>query len=246
LSGAGLLSKGVVIAEVALSFVLLMSDDPQLCRIAADQPRLRLSHLLTFQLNGGGQPDPQQRAAFQREVSRRLSALGGVKSVTASFPLPLTGGYSPIRWGLEPALADPSKFQAADFQFVLPGYFETMHTRLLEGRTLTESDNCNPDTPGNTARKLVIIDEMLANKAFPHQSTVGKRILERAANPEAEWAEVIGVVEHQREVPWLNPAVNKFISPTAFSGTASPTDGPFERRVIRPNTRMYCAQRSPN
>jgi predicted permease len=202
LGGVGLLRNGVVIAEVALSFVLLIGCGLMIRSFVELQrinPGFDSRHLLTFQLNGGRQPDPQQRAAFQREVSRRLSALGGVESVTASFPLPLTGGYSPIRWGLEPALADPSKFQAADFQFVLPGYFETMHTRLLEGRTFTESDNYNPHTPRSTARKLVIIDEMLAGKAFPHQSAVGKRILERAATPEAEWAEVVGVVEHQRE-----------------------------------------------
>lgn len=76
-----------------------------------------------------------------------------------------------------------------------------MHTRLLEGRTFTEDDNYNPHPRGDRegGRKLVIIDQMLAAKAFPHQSAVGKRILVRVATPEPEWAEIIGVVEHQRE-----------------------------------------------
>src|SRR5262249_25294258 len=150
-------------------------------------------HLLTFLLQGtGGRPQPDARAAFQREVRQRLNALGGVESVTAASPFPLAGGFSPIRWGLEPALADPSKFQAADLEIVLPGYFETMRTRLIEGRTFTEADNV-PD------RKLVIVDQLLASKAFPGQPAIGKRILQRTLTPQAEWAEIIGVVEHQRE-----------------------------------------------
>ena len=46
--------------------------------------------------------------------------------MTASFPFPLTGDFSPIRWGTAEAASDASKFQATDFQIVLPGYFEAM------------------------------------------------------------------------------------------------------------------------
>jgi putative ABC transport system permease protein len=63
---------------------------------------------------------------------------------------------------------------------------------LIAGRTFTDSDN----VPG---RNLAIIDQQLAEKAFPRQSAVGKRILIRIKTPEAEWVEVIGVVAHQRE-----------------------------------------------
>jgi putative ABC transport system permease protein len=52
---------------------------------------------------------------------------------------------------------------------------------------------------------VVIIDQSLASKAFPNQSAVGKRILERAVTSEAEWAEVIGVVGHQREESLATP-----------------------------------------
>ena len=40
------------------------------------------------------------------------------------------------RWGTEEALADPTKFQQAIVHVVLPGYFETMRTRVIEGRVL--------------------------------------------------------------------------------------------------------------
>src|SRR5262249_15347210 len=79
-----------------------------------------------------------------------------------------------------------------DFQIVRPGYFELMRTPLIEGRTFTEDDN-------KTGRNVVIIDDVLARKAFPSESAVGKRILVRIRTPEAEWVEVIGRVGHQRE-----------------------------------------------
>jgi len=148
--------------------------------------------LLTFQVLGDGGNTQDQRAAFTRQIEERLRAIPGVQGVTASYPLPLAGGFHPIRWGTGEALADASKFQAADDQTVLPGYFEVMRTPLLAGRTFTDAD----DAPG---RNVVLIDQLLAEKAFPHQSAVGKRILIRTRTPEPEWVEVIGVVAHQRE-----------------------------------------------
>jgi len=196
LSGGRLLRNSVVIAEVALSFVLLIGSGlmfRSFLELQRIQPGFDSHHLLTFLLLGGrAGTSADQRAAFQRDLKQGLAAIGGVQDVTAAFPIPLAGGFNPIRWGLEPALADPSKFQAADLQIVLPGYFEAMRVRLIDGRTFTEADNA-PN------RKVVIIDDLLAAKAFPNQSAVGKRILERANSPEAEWAEVIGVVGHQRE-----------------------------------------------
>ena len=214
--GAGrLLRNGVVIAEVALSFVLLIGSGlmfRSFLELQRINPGFDSHRLLTFLLiRGRGGREPEQRAAFQREIKQGLSQLGGVESVTAAIPFPLAGGFSPIRWGLEPALADPSKFQAADLQIVLPGYFEAMHVPLIEGRTFTEADNA-------PTKKVVIIDRSLASKAFPNQSAVGKRILERAITPEAEWAEVIGVVGHQREESLATPGREQIYLVDGFFG----------------------------
>jgi predicted permease len=196
LGGVGLLRNFVVVAEVALSFVLLIGSGlmfRSFLELQHIDPGFNPHGLLTFLLLGGrGGQKPEERAARQREILTRLHELPGVQSVTSSFPLPLAGGFSPIRWGLEPALTDPSKFQAVDFQIVLPGYFEVLHTPLIAGRTFTDADNA-PD------RKGVVIDQMLAGKAFPGQSAVGKRLLIRIRTPEPEWVEVIGVVAHQRD-----------------------------------------------
>jgi len=196
LGSGSLMRNGVVTAEVALSFVLLVGSGLmfrsflQLQRI---DPGFDAHNLLTFVLNGNnGAATPEARTAFVRQFADRLRSIPGVQSVTGSVPFPLAGGFSPIRWGKEEALSDPSKFQATDFQIVVPGYFETMRTPLLAGRTFTETDNA-PD------RRLIIIDDFLAKKAFPGESAVGKRMLIRVKTPEPEWMEIIGVVGHVRQ-----------------------------------------------
>jgi predicted permease len=201
LGGGG--SRNIVaVAEVALSFVLLIGSGLMVRSFVALQhidPGFDSRNLLTFGLLGGrGGPQPQQRAARVREIQSRLSALGGVKSVTASTPFPLTGGFSPIRWGLENALADPSKYQAVDWQVVLPGYFETLRTPLIAGRVFTDADNA-PD------RGIAIVDQFLAAKAFPKESAIGKRILIRIRSAEPEWVEIVGVVGHQRQMSLAEP-----------------------------------------
>ena len=193
--GGGGLRNLVVVGEIALSFVLLIGSGLML-RSFIELQRIDLGfdpqHLLTLQLLGGrAGAKPQELAARIREIQERLQNAGGVERVTASALVPLGGGYSTIRWGKEDALSDPSRFQAADAQTVLPGFFETMRTPLIAGRTFTEADNA-PD------RKFVIIDDLLAAKAFPHESAIGRRILIRLRTPEPEWVEVIGVVAHQR------------------------------------------------
>jgi putative ABC transport system permease protein len=202
LGGGRLLRNIVVITEVALAFVLLIGSGLMVRSFIALQridPGFDSRGLLTFQLLGPrGGPQPQGRATFMREAQGRLRALPGVESVTASSPFPLAGGFGPIRWGLEQALSDPTKFQAVDQQTVLPGYFETLRTPLLAGRVFTEADNA-PE------RNVVVVDQFLAAKAFPNESAVGKRILVRARSQEPEWVEVIGVVGHQRNTSLAEP-----------------------------------------
>lgn len=195
--GSGsILRNAVVMAEVALSFMLLIGSGLMFRSFLMLQhidPGFDAHNLLTFQLQGAGfnRRTPEERAAYIRVITERLKSIPGVQNVTASFPFPLTGQFSPIRWGNEDAARDPNRFQATDFQIVIPGYFETMRTPLLAGRTFTDEDNL----PG---RDGVIVDEAFAAKAFPGQSAIGKHILIRVRTPEAERVQIIGVVAHQR------------------------------------------------
>jgi putative ABC transport system permease protein len=225
--GAAGLRNGVVVVEVALAFVLLIGSG-LMFRTFLNIQRVNLGFdpqgLLTFQLLGNIGNTPQERDTFKRQLREQLDAIPGVNSVTASFPLPLAGGFSPVRWGGAEAQNDSSKFQAADLQVVLPGYFEAIGTTLLRGRTFTQDDS-SPD------RNLLIVDQALAAKAFPNESAVGKRILFRVRTPEAQWGEIIGVVAHQRNTSLIEPGreqlyvTDGYVNHGAASWWAVRTDG---------------------
>jgi predicted permease len=217
LLGGSSLRNAVVTIEVALSFILLVGSGlmfRSFLELQRIDPGFDPHGLLMFQVAGDPtfQDPPEKRAAFIRQIQDRLKSIPGVESVAASDPFPLDGGFSPIRWGTEEALSDAGKFQAADNQIVLPGYFETMRIPLLAGRTFTDADN----QPG---RNLVVIDNLLASKAFHGEPAVGKRILIRVRTPETEWVEVIGVVEHQHDVSLAEPGREQVYLPDAFLGS---------------------------
>jgi putative ABC transport system permease protein len=225
LSAAGWLRSGVVVAEVALCFVLLIGSGlmfRSFLELQRIQPGFDPRHLLQVQILGGRpNQQPEEVVAFERRLQAAFAAIPGVQSATAGLFFPLTGGYTPIRWGTESAIGDPGKFLAADFQVVLPGYFETVGTPLLAGRTFIDSDNA-PD------RKLVIVDQALAAKAFPAANAVGNRILVRINTPVAEWVEIVGVVGHVRTTALAQPGREQLYITDGYLG-----HGAVERWALR-------------
>jgi putative ABC transport system permease protein len=215
LGSGSAIRSAVVTAEVALSFVLLVGSGlmfRSFLDLQRIDPGFDSRNVLTFVLDGdNGATTPAANAAFIRQVDERLGSIPGVKNVAGSFPFPLAGGFNPIRWGKEEALADPSKFQAADTQVVTPGYFETMRTPLIAGRTFTDADN-------SSDRRLIVIDDVLARKAFPGESAVGKRILIRLKTPEPEWMEIIGVVGHVRQTSLSVPGREQIYFTDGYGG----------------------------
>ena len=221
--GAGLGGRGrlfrsaIVVLEVALCFVLLVGSGlmfRSFLELRRVDPGFDPNGLLTFQLLGGRLSTQQQSVAVQRQLEDRLRAIPGVIGVTASNRLPLAGNFSTIRWGLEEALTDNTKYQAVDWQVVRPGYFETMRTPLVTGRTFAEADN-------DRTRNLVVVDTMLAAKAFPNDQAVEKRILIRIRTPEPEWVEIIGVVGHQRVTSLSDPGREQVYFAERFLGTGA-------------------------
>lgn len=183
----------VVTMEVALSFVLLVGSGLMIRSFVALQraePGFDPAGILTFSTPNLRLPNPEARQAFMRTMRERLAAMPGVTDVTGANPLPLDGRDSNARYGTEEALADPSKFGQATVRVVQPAYFEAMRTRILEGRGFTEADNRDG--------RLIVIDRILAAKAFPGQPAVGRTLVARINTQEPQRYDVIGVVDHQR------------------------------------------------
>jgi hypothetical protein len=148
--GAAGLRNAVVVVEVALAFVLLIGSGLMFRTFLAIQ-RVNLGFdprgLLTFQLLGN----------IGNSLRKPRTSSASFASNSARFPVCTV---SPRRFrcrspaglvpcvGAEPKLEDPSKFQAADLQIVLPGYFEAMGTNfwpdaLLRRTTARLTETCS-------------------------------------------------------------------------------------------------------
>jgi predicted permease len=190
------LSSGLVIVEIGLSLVLLIGGGLLTRSLGALQqvdPGFAAERLLTFRfsLSGESYGEDRARIAFVDELESRLAALPGVLTVGATSQLPFAPGVS---WGhirvegyVPPEGGDEGI--VVHFRSVTPDYFPTMGYTLLAGRGLDESDRAD-------GLNVVVIDQRLAEKAFPDRDPIGGRI----SGTTSDWAEVVGVVAPVKDV----------------------------------------------
>lgn len=221
-----LVRDGVVVAEVALCFVLLVASGLMVrsfLSVYRADPGFDPANLLTFQLTNQGQAAPtlDARLGLIDDLQTRLRAIPGVTAVSATSLLPLGGGEPLVRYGTQEALADPSRFQQGHLSFVQPDYFHVMGTPIVDGRAFTEADNLQQP-------QGVLIDTVLAQKMWPGQRAVGQRLYVRTIRNEPDAYEVLGVVGHQRHLTPARDSREVIFFPDAFGGGAA-TD----RIVIR-------------
>jgi putative ABC transport system permease protein len=117
-------------------------------------------------------------------------------AVTGATPLPLDGNDANMRWGTIAAQSDPSRFQQATLHIVLPNFFDALKVKVLAGHVFTEAEN-------DTTNRAIVIDDLLAGKAFPNQSPqsiIGTQMYCRINTNEAQMYQVIGVVKHVRHL----------------------------------------------
>ena len=145
-----------------------------------------------------GAPD-RTIVQFYRDLTDRVRALPGVRSVGAVADLPIADGNS--MWSI---LVDGSPMMsvgeapAAMPQQVTPGYFRTMGIPVLRGREFTLEDR--EDAP-----LVAVVNEAAVKKLWPNKNPIGGTI--KMLNPTMPWATVIGVVKdvrsagYQAEIP---------------------------------------------
>jgi len=196
-AGDGRLRGALVIAEVALSLLLLICAGLLLrsfWRVLRVDPGFDAENVLTMRVRF---PDAkydkaEKKLAFYEETMRRVAALPGVRSVsvTNGFPLgaAIVFGYSVEA---QPA-TQPGEEQECIIQSVSPAYHQVLGIGLLSGRYFMPQDNAN-------SQPVVIVDEDFARKHFaalPLSEVVGKRVL--VGGDKMPWREIVGVVRHVR------------------------------------------------
>lgn len=191
------LRRYVVAAQLALSLVLLIGAALLMrsyARITRANPGFDPRHVLSFRVSlpGSRYDKPELVTGFFDELGRRLTALPGVEHVGTNYQLPLSSvalAWEPITVEGYVPVAQAAGLIISSSAYVSPDYFRAMGIPLLEGRFFAATDNGN-------APPVVIVDDKLAARFWPHESAIGKRIRQGNDGP---WRTIIGVVADTRE-----------------------------------------------
>ena len=164
----------LVVCELALSLMLLIGAGllvRSFVRLGAVPPGFNPDRVLTMQVTPTG---PKYRGnppvyEYWHEVESRIARLPGVQSVGTASPLPLTGG---VGWGhvnVEGYQESPGQELQVDIRQADVDYFRTMEIPLRRGRFFSAHDNL-------TSQPVVIVDEKFAQRFWPHDDPVGKKL----------------------------------------------------------------------
>lgn len=186
--------RGLVTAEIALSFILLMGGGlmlesfRQVYRVDLGfRPERVLGVEVFLPPNRYPADQPQKQNNFVNDVLDRLNKLPGVQSAAAANVLPLTGFWGTTDFTIEgrPIRKGDSK-PSADNRRVTSAYFSTMGISLLRGRVFTDSDRAESE-------KVAMINLTMARRYFGSEDPIGKVLELGDPGHEEKWR-IVGVV----------------------------------------------------
>jgi predicted permease len=186
----------MVAAQVAMALVLLVSALLMIRTFVALRnvhPGFAdAAHVQTLRISIPRQliADPVMVVRTENEIADQLQAIPGVTSVSFASAVPMEG-ISP-NWDIisvEGRSYEGTEPPLRMFNYVAPGYFHTMGTRLIAGRDFDWDDVYG-------LRNNIVISAELARESWGSPAAaIGKRVKNMSDMP---WLEVIGVVEDVR------------------------------------------------
>lgn len=183
----------LVVTQLALAIVVLMGAGlciKSLRNLLAVDPGYAADSLLVVPLELDEKKyDEPAGLAFQRQVFERLANIPGVESLSYGAVMPFSGSRSMSSLFVEGRQPMPNEMMAFDSNFVGPRYHETMGIKIVEGRGFTEFDR-----EGSTP--VVIINEALAQRLFPGEKALGKRVTLKTSAPGLEIIGITSDIKH--------------------------------------------------
>jgi predicted permease len=196
-TGRNRVRSALVVAEIAISLVLLLSAGlliKSFSRLQEVRPGFESEKLLAVRLSLPRTRYANRDAliAFYDQFLPLVEGLPGVSAVGAVSALPLSGTRASIEFTIEGRPSPQNEVWVTDYRLASTGYFRAMKIPLLGGRDFSEQDNAHT-TP------VAIISETLARRFWPDGNPVGARLLiddnDQGPRP-VEIAGVVGDVKH--------------------------------------------------
>ena len=185
----------LVVVELAIAVVLLVSAGllgKSFYRLLHVEIGFQSDHLATMSvvLSDASYPKDEQQAQMGRKIVDRIASLPGVQSVGTSSVLPVSfnGNTEWIRFVGRPYGGEHNEVNERDTS---PAFFSTLKAKLLRGRYFTDTDDVSKPL-------VVIINKTLAEKYFPGEDPIGKKIGDTELTPKSI-KEIVGVVDDVKD-----------------------------------------------
>jgi len=182
------LRDGLVVAEVALAFVLAVGATllvRELVRLRNTDAGMVTANVVTFHL--GHRVTPRTDVGQFYEIAERVTRLPGVRAAGFTQMLPLQNwGWTSNSTDLRPRgrPAPESLPFPVSMRYVTPGYFDALGIPIREGRAFTATDT-------RDAPPVILINEALARRHFANDDPVGL---------ETNRGTIVGIVRDVRQV----------------------------------------------
>jgi putative ABC transport system permease protein len=209
----------LVVAQVALAVVLLSAAGLMLnsvMKLSRVGTGFAADHVLTTRiaLSGSNYAPAAARTAFASDLLARVRSSPGVSDVALTSTLPFGGTRGANGIEVEGRPKNPGEILIVDQRHVSPGYFQTMRIPLLRGRTLSASDD-------SLAERVVVINRTMADRYWPNQNPLDRRVRLNAGADSGPWIRIVGVAEDVRHISLSRGPVPEMYRPYAQAAVST-------------------------
>jgi predicted permease len=207
-TGQARLRRGLVVAQVALSLLLLVAAGlfgRSVVNLMSVDPGFRVGGVTTFEVDPTTEGSPAARVyAFYHDLQDRLRVLPGVESVGATTPSPLTNSDRSANFTIEGYQAPDATDARASVGMVSAGFFETLRIRVSEGRPFDDDDIVG-------GRKVAIVNEAFVRQYGQGRPLLGRHLATGSGTNVTADREVVGVVGD-----FKHDGLRERVKPTVF------------------------------
>ena len=204
-------SQALAVAEVAIALVLLAGAGLLVrswWRVQSVNPGFNAERVLTISVSvpPGHFRTQASRDNYFASALERLRALPGVDGAATVSRLPMTEAG----WSSDFAVAGRDR-EAFGIEVVhrdiTPTYHEVLGIPVRRGRAFTDADN-------RSAAPVVLINQTLADRYFPNEDPIGKRVaFDRYPDSTSYWRTIVGVVGDELQEGLELPTSPEFFAP---------------------------------